>query len=285
MKSGFMTYLAAAFNARPLGMPVPPNWLCLAAVGLLGVLAHGVWLIGAGLELGYLLALVTNERFRAVVDASASASESGAWAGRRAELVARLTPELRRAQEALEERCRGVLSQGADGVAAEIGGQQAESLAQLAWIHLRLLLSRQRVGQVVADAEAPAVMAKRIGELEAKLADAALSKELRASLASQLEILTSRRASQASASERLALIDAELERLRQQVELVREQSALSSDAGDASRAINALGATLGETSRWLSDQRQALGELEDLSAAPPSAALFGARPPRSAQSA
>ena len=52
------SYLAAAFNARPLGMPVPPNWFGVAAFGLLGALVNpGLWLIGLGLEGLYLWSL------------------------------------------------------------------------------------------------------------------------------------------------------------------------------------------------------------------------------------
>src|SRR3954466_5166640 len=109
MKPGFLTYLGAAFNARPLGMPLPPNWLGLAATGLLGLVSPGFWLIGAGLELGYLLLLTSNERFRATVDARHLASASGDWEARRATLIGRLPAELRRRQETLEERCRAVL--------------------------------------------------------------------------------------------------------------------------------------------------------------------------------
>ena len=54
-----LSYLAAAFNARPFGMPIPPNWFALAAFGLLGAFVDpGFWLIGAGLEALYLWALV-----------------------------------------------------------------------------------------------------------------------------------------------------------------------------------------------------------------------------------
>ncbi len=289
MKPGFLTYLGAAFNARPLGMPIPPNWLGLVAVGLLGLVSPGFWLIGAGVELGYLLMLTSSARFRATVDAGHQQSTHGDWEARRAALIERLPAEERRRQEALEERCRVVLTQTrgdeAQGESTALDGQQAESLAQLAWVHLRLLLSRQRLHRVVSEAEAPAEIARRIVELETRLSDPTTSDGLRASLASQLEILTSRRTSHASARDQLALVDAELERLRQQVELVREQTALSSDASGASRTIDALGATLGETTRWLSDQRQTLGEVEDLTAAPPPAALFSARPPRPVQRA
>jgi hypothetical protein len=276
MKPGFLTYLGAAFNARPLGMPIPPNWVGLAAAGLLGLVNPGFWLIGAGIELAYLLTLISNARFRATVDARHLQAASGTWEAKRTALIGRLPTDERKRQEALEERCRAVLSHGQDGETAVLDGAQAEGLAQLAWVHLRLLLSRSRLDRVIAEAEPPGEVAKRIRELQKRIADPATSEGLKASLTSQLEILTSRQASHASVRDQLALIDAELERLRQQVELVREQTALSADASGASRTIDALGATLGETARWLSDQRQVLGEVEDLTTAPPPAALFAA---------
>ncbi|MBA3699184.1 MAG: hypothetical protein H0W78_10040 [Planctomycetes bacterium] len=276
MKPGFLTYLGAAFNARPLGMPLPPNWVGLAAAGLLGLVNPGFWLIGAGLELGYLLALTSSARFRATVDAAHLQAASGTWESKRAALIERLPADERKRQEALEERCRAVLTHGQDGDEATLDGAQAESLAQLAWVHLRLLLSRNRLDRVVSEAEPPAEVAKRIRDLQKRIADPSTSEGLKNSLASQLEILNSRQASHTSVRDQLALIDAELERLRQQVELVREQTALSADASGASRTIDALGATLGETTRWLSDQRQVLGEVEDLTTAPPPAALFAA---------
>nr|MBA3846037.1 hypothetical protein [Planctomycetota bacterium] len=64
MKPGFARTLTAAFNARPWGLLIPPNWIMLGAFGLLGVLNPGFWLVGLGLEIGYLYALASNERFR-----------------------------------------------------------------------------------------------------------------------------------------------------------------------------------------------------------------------------
>jgi hypothetical protein len=280
MKPGFMTYVGAAFNARPLGMPIPPNWLGLAAVGLLGLINPGYWLIGVGLELGYLLMVSSNQRFRATVDGKFLQANSGAWETKRAALISRLPQAERKRQEELETRCQAVLAQGNSDEPLALDGQQAQGLAQLAWVHLRLLLSRVRLDQVLTEAEPPAELAKRIRDLEQRIAAPDTSDGLKASFTSQLEILTSRQTSHTSVREKLSLIDAELERLRQQVELVREQMALSTDASDASRTIDALGATLGETTRWLSDQRQILGEVEDLTAAPPPAALFAARAQR-----
>src|SRR6185503_7645803 len=74
---GKPNYFWAAFNARPLGMPVPPNWFGLAAFGLLGALINpGLWLVGLGLEGLYLWAIGRNARFRNTIDAAAGFSDS-----------------------------------------------------------------------------------------------------------------------------------------------------------------------------------------------------------------
>ena len=62
--------LRAAFSARPMGMFIPPNWIGLAAFGFLGLINPGFWLVGLGLELGYLSILTTNERFQRLVAGS-----------------------------------------------------------------------------------------------------------------------------------------------------------------------------------------------------------------------
>ena len=66
---GFFDYVRAAFNARPFGMFVAPNWVGLAAFGCSATVNPGFWVLGAGLELGYLAMLVTNRRFQRWVDA------------------------------------------------------------------------------------------------------------------------------------------------------------------------------------------------------------------------
>ena len=77
------SYLAAAFNARPLGMPVPPNWFGVAAFALLGALVNpGLWLIGLGLEGLYLWTLSRHPRFRATVDAEQGVRPTGTRAMR-----------------------------------------------------------------------------------------------------------------------------------------------------------------------------------------------------------
>jgi hypothetical protein len=270
MKRGFFSYVAAAFNARPWGMPIPPNWLALAAVGLLGFINPGYWLIGAGLELAYLLLLASHNRFQKIVDGKALVADSATWQSKRDGLLAQLPKAARAQQEQLEQRCRLIMD-SCEGQACN--QQQADSLAQLSWVHLHLLASRARLHSVVMQAEAPSEQQHKINALEQQIAETD-KEQLRASLQQQLQIIRVRLDNQNQAREQVALIDAELERLRQQVELVREQTALTSDASSASRTIDELGATLSETNKWLNDQRHVMSALDEVTQAPPSLAYF-----------
>ena len=47
MARSFLGYIKAAFSARPLGMPIPPNWVFVAAAAMAGLLNAGIWLVGA----------------------------------------------------------------------------------------------------------------------------------------------------------------------------------------------------------------------------------------------
>ena len=96
-----------------------------------------------------------------------------------------------------------------------------------------------------------------------------MTEELRRSLAGQLEILKQRLLQRTDAERKLAYIDAELERIQQQVELIREQAALSTDPELLSQRIDEITATLGTTGQWIRDQQKVYGAMEDLLTEPP----------------
>src|SRR5512142_158391 len=103
MRTGFRDYLREAFHARPLGMFVPPNWIGLAAFGMLGFLNPGFWLIGAGLESAYLFALSTSERFQRYVRGSGLLQARRQWQKKIDEYVTQLSPEGQRRYHSLEK--------------------------------------------------------------------------------------------------------------------------------------------------------------------------------------
>jgi hypothetical protein len=269
-KQGFFDYLRAAFNARPFGMFVAPNWIGLGAFALLGLTNPGFWVLGAGLELGYLAVLATNPRFQRTVNAERISSSDGDWQRKIGGLVARLDQPDRRLYEALLGRCRAILDQQLQGGEIPHGlDSQSEGLGRLLWLFLRLLVARQAIRRVLADAERGASLDARLRDLDAQIARPDLTDDLRRSLNSQAEILRQRLAQQLEARQKLAFLDAELTRIQEQAELIREQAALSTDPELLSQRIDEIAATLGGTSQWIRDQQKVYGAMEDLLTEPP----------------
>jgi hypothetical protein len=276
------SYLAAAFNARPFGMPIPPNWFALAAVGLLGAFINpGLWLIGAGLEGFYLWTLSRNPRFRAVVDAQHLGASD--WSVRYESLLSRLDDGARRSHEAIERQATELAD-----ILTRSGANPSHiaDVHQMVWLHLKLLAARGAFVQVIgAAAREREALDEQAARLTARIERADPDGELRRSLEQQRGVIESRRAAHADAERRRELVDAELERLRQQIALVKEQALLATDEGTVASSLDALAASLNEANKWLKDQRELFAGLDDLTDEPPPADLLKARPRRAQRSA
>ena len=270
-KPGFFRFVSAAFSARPFGMFVPPNWLALAATGLLGLAEPGIWVLGAGLELGYLLLLASNERFQRTVAPVTVTTPADDWTARTCRALLQLSEADRRRYQQVAERCRSIIElQVKDSVGGAIAMEaQHESLARLAWLYLRLLVGRHTIRKVQAEAGPAADLPAALTALDARLGDDTLTAELRRSLEGQAEILRQRIEHRKEAARQVAFIESELVRIEQQVELIREQAALSTDPTTLSSRIDEITATLGGTSQWIRDQQQMFGAMEDLLSEPP----------------
>jgi len=274
-KTGFLDYVTAAFNARPLGMFVAPNWVGLAAFGLLGIANPGFWVLGAGLELGYLLTLSTNARFQRAVASRPLNASRAEWNQRIDRLRSRLSSEDRDRFAALSQRCASIIDLQTHGGAETPQGieAQADSLGRLSWMFLRLLVARGVILHVMDEGEHESGLDDRRRALERQARDESLPAELRRSLTGQIDILTQRLEQRAQADKKLAYIDAELARIEEQVELIREQAALSTDPEILSRRIDEIAATLGGTGQWIRDQQQVFGAMDDLLTEPPPLAI------------
>src|SRR5215510_3415131 len=272
MKPTFWDYIRAAFNARPMGMMVPPNWVGLGAFGFLGVLNPGFWIIGLGFEFAYLAWLGTNPRFQRIVDGSRRLAEQSNWQERRVDLVRQLPPEDQQSYLTLQRRCESILEQQTRGATAAPGvEEQGEGLGRLLWIFLQLLLTRESIKKVIRDSSTGegARMQERIDTLQQQLKQPSISEDLRKSLNGQIEILQQRVEKKGEAVNKLAFLDAELTRIQEQVELLREQAVLSTDPESVSQRIDQVSSTLGSTNQWIRDQQKIYGAMEDLLADPP----------------
>lgn len=270
-KPGFLDYVTAAFNARPLGMFVAPNWVGLAAFGLLGVSNPGFWVLGAGLELGYLLTLATSSRFQRAISSRPLAAARTEWNERIQRLSSRLDRNDRERFQALSQRCASIIDLQTHGGSETPQGieTQTDSLGRLSWMFLRLLVARSTILSVVREGEDEQLLAQRRAALERQARDESAPADLRRSLSGQIEILQQRIDQRVEAEHKLAYIDAELARIEEQVELIRDQAALSTDPEILSRRIDEIAATLGGTGQWIRDQQQVYGAMEDLLTEPP----------------
>ncbi|MBZ5496678.1 MAG: hypothetical protein LAP85_09765 [Acidobacteriia bacterium] len=274
MKPGFWDHVRAAFNARPIGMFVPPNWVGVAAFGFLGLLNPGFWIMGFGIELAYLGLLATNERFQRTVVASRQWEARRQWQTRVNDLVQQLSAENQRRYRNLETRCGSILDQQQRAAVVPSGLEaQGEGLSRLLWLYLRLLLTRQAIDRIVRESagsiEEGTQLEERIRKLEAQLAQGPVGEELRRSLTGQIEILKQRLQKRSEARDKLVFLDAELTRLQEQVELIREQAILSTDPQVLSARIDQVTATLDGTNHWIQEQQKIYGATEDLLSEPP----------------
>ncbi|OHC28272.1 MAG: hypothetical protein A3J71_10060 [Pseudomonadales bacterium RIFCSPHIGHO2_02_FULL_60_43] len=252
-------YLWSAFNARPLGMSLPPNWLALAAVGLLGAfISPGFWVLGAGLELAYLGLLASSKRFRNAVDAGEVRVDPAEQ--RYESTLAQLGDSQRQRQQRIEGRAREVLQLLSR---SPLMASHADSLEQLVWLNLRLLVAGQALSVVVDTAAQDSTELQRQEEqIDQRLAASDLGDELRRSLEQQKQVIDARQAAHAEGLRRKEHVDAELARIDQQIALIREQTLLATDEEQIGTALNALTSSFNEASRWLNDQRDLLGVLD-----------------------
>lgn len=273
-RSSAWGYLASAFNARPLGMPVPPNWVGLAAFGMLGALNPGFWLIGAGLELSYLLSLANNNRFRRVVDAQKFGDPDEARRTRFQSAFGALGEIERRRYQQFDDRCRAISElQRPDGDQSSGTDLLEDSLGGLRWLYLRLLVSRRTLERVIRESLAPGEGGERpedrLETLRQRLAEEQMNDDLKRSLEGQAQILEQRVAKRNEARSKLEYVESELTRMQDQVELIREQAALSTDAASLTDKINEVATTLTGTSQWIATQQETLGAADDLWTGPP----------------
>jgi hypothetical protein len=234
----------------------------------------GFLLIGAGVELAYLLGLSSNKRFHRWVAGRRMLQQQTQWHRRQQEQLEQLSTEDKAAYFLLKQRCDGILDQQRKaGIAGpnELA-QQTEGLGRLTWIYLRLLLTRAAVARLLRESSVGGEresIETRLQRLKRDLSRDEITVELRRSLEGQQDILEQRAASQREARENLAFVEAELTRIREQVELIKEQSVLSSDPSALSNRIDEVGSTLGSTTQWMRDKQEIFGKLDAMMEEPP----------------
>ena len=151
---------------------------------------------------------------------------------------------------------------------------QGENLGRLTWVYLKLLTARRSMSRVLKDPtlnETEEIEA-RLEAVRRRLADPGVTDELKKSLEQQAEILEQRVKQRTDGRAKLDFLEAEILRIQEQLELLREQAALSTDAAGLSSRLDEITGSLGGASAWLADQQKMYGSLDDLLEEPPAVA-------------
>jgi len=270
--SSYWDYVKAAFwrpvRSRIFGA-MPLTQMLLAAFGLAGFFNPGFWLLGLAATVAYVGGRSASERFQKLVEAERLAARAGTAEDRMKAAYERLEPASQARYRALVVVCREILGLGAGAGESGLTDFRAGNLNQL-------LAPREGITDTLARVDRRQ-LETGLESLRARLAAAgdpegALARSLKATL----EIQEKRLANLDTATNNLAVVDAELERIEQQVRLVREESAVSRSPEALSARLDAVSRTLGETSRFLDQHAEIFA---DMSAADVAAGTVPPLPP------
>ena len=260
----FWDYVKAAFwkpvRSRVLGA-MPLTQMLLAAFGIAGFFNPGFWLLGLAALVAIVGGRSSSARFQKLVDAERIAARAEGAEVKMQRAYERLQPASQSRYRALVMQCREILGLGGGIDEGKVTDFRAGNLNQMLWLFLRLLASREAIEDTLARVDRRQLEAG-IESLRARVAgvadpEGALARSLKATL----EIQEKRLANLDTATNNLAVIDAELERIEQQVRLVREESAVSGSPEALSARLDSVSSTLSETSRWMDQHAELFTDL------------------------
>jgi hypothetical protein len=203
---------------------VPLNAVGIACFGMLGIANPGFWFLGAGLEAGYLAAMLSSRRFRKWVQAREHAATVHDAQMEIGERVRRLGDARRKRHAELERKCArvGQLYREREVEEFLVEGNLA-ALEKLRDLYVQLLAVEQDIDS--ADRrEAEMLLRRQAADLEKELAGARLGGPVRDSKTATLTLLQKRIATLERRQETLEEISSDLQRIEAQVDLALENA-------------------------------------------------------------
>ena len=265
----FWDFLKAAFAWR---VPIkglghlPINLILLPVFAVLGILNPGFWLLGGAVEMIYLFVLAGNPRFQNLVRGMKLSQRPAGIPLKDVEKQARLIASLdaggRTRYQAIFQSCSSIL-QTADSSSGPVGSTELKSggLAQLLWIFLKLLVSRQRIAAILSQTS-PKDIEGEIASTTTRLSSESESSPMYRSLKGTLEIQQKRLDNIQKAAESLKVTEAELERIEKQVALMREEVSVSSDPELLSVRLDGIVDSLQGTTKWMTEHDELFSQLD-----------------------
>ncbi len=265
-KPGFSDYLAEAFNAglniKGMG-EIPVNKLFILGIFFLGFSNPGFWFLGLALEFVYLWFLSTNPRFQNYVFAKQLDGVKESRSQKMNELIASLTPNnhsrLRQLNVNLAE-INKLMRWNLDESSSFMNQSRQQTLNQLPSIFLKLLKTRQLIEESLHRTKSDDI-SNEIKKLEKQLKTPDISPAFEKSIRGNIEIHRKRLDNLGSARENEMLVEMELQRIENQLHLVREEIALDGSPEGLSSSIDRVNSALGETEDWINKHSDFLRKL------------------------
>jgi len=263
----FWELVLEAFGRKPVikGLgAVPWNKVVLVAAAILGFGNPGFWLLGIAGELAYLYLSATSPRFRNLVRAKRLEGERVSTEQQIETWLGELSPAGKKRVEALTANCRQVqkvYETLRPGGLSVIDEQRWRSLDQLLWLFLRLSVSLELLERQMGSIH-PQELQGEVEALRQEIAGLGESSEaLKRSKQSLLELKERRLQNLGRAGEARQILASELQRVEQQVELLREEAAMSRNAESLSARIDSVAGTLTENDSWMRQHEEFLSDL------------------------
>ena len=268
-------YLKTAFAARWNLLYVLGGTAAAFVSGFPGVILP---LVAAG-EVWYLASMLTNDRFRAAVDAQDAKTRRVAEAATAREtydaIRKKLPAPLVRRFDQLRDHCQKLVElAGSLRGPGEASSQEGtlESLDRLLWGYLRMIWGAANLSEFLEHTDADAIRT-RITDLEKRLAklpagDGGDAKQLRAALEDHLATSRERLGNIDDAKRKLDVVAAEIERMEAKIAALAEGSVARRDVTDLAKRVDEVAEGMRKTDETMR-QLQLPPELEDLEEPPP----------------
>ncbi|MBF0408239.1 MAG: hypothetical protein HQM10_12850 [Candidatus Riflebacteria bacterium] len=278
---GMADYISEAYNAKyvvPGLGSMPINKMILAIFFVMGIANVGFWFIGAAMEVLYLWMMATSPNFQSYVRGRNYKEKAKPDINQKlAKMVALLDDASNNKLKALNFNLSEIgrlMDFDSDQTADFMRETKLQSLNQLSVVFLRLLVSRKLIKESLQMTNTRDIKME-MADLKRQLENGSPSETLKRSLLSNLEIQEKRLENFTKADENLKIIELELDRIENQVQLIREQIAMNRTPEGLSSSIDRIGTTMAETEAWMNSNASFLNTLDssDTLTPPPGARI------------
>ncbi|MCP4217853.1 MAG: hypothetical protein GY765_24640 [bacterium] len=266
-KPTFFGYLKAAFNNKvPItgvgGVPI--NKMLVGTAVLLGAWNPPFWLLGLVGESIYLGLMAHNKNFRGLIRGEQLLKLREAWEEKQARILKTFDSASHERYDRLVDSCASILDLPSSAPRDPLKDLRLTGLNKLIWMFLKLLGSRIRITGILTETSKDELQ-KDITVISEKIDMERDNSRLFRSLKSTKDIGERRLENFVKAEKNLKVVEAELERIEKQVSLLKEEASISSNPGTLSVRLDNVMDSLSDTNRWMSEQTELFGFLEETS--------------------